>query len=182
MLFKLLFSVNFLIWPGGWRHQRRAAWHCQCHCHWQGECRGSLPGAGLSNQADAARDAAAPPPAISESVTSGTLPYHISGFYTISGHPLTRLGYRLCVPISESGFSFDPILGHVACDPISGSYIGYTPDIGSSCHRYRKPHTWYRDQYWVQYRVSRYRWHDIPISVSISGTNIRCTDIRVGVL
>ncbi len=74
-----------------------------------------------------------------------------------------------CFPIS--GFSFDPISGHVACDPISGTYIGYTLDIGSPCHWYRKPHTWYRDQYRVQYRVSRYRWHDIPISVSISGTN-----------
>ncbi len=49
----------------------------------------------------------------------------------------------------------------------------------SSCHWYRKPHTWYRDQYRVQYRVSRYRWHDIPISVSISGTNIGCPDIWV---
>ena len=81
------------------------------------------------------------------------------------------------VPIS--GFSFDPISGHVACDPISGTYIGYLPDIGSSCHRYRKPHTWYRDQYRVQYQVSRYRWHDIPISVSISGTSIGCPDIGV---
>jgi hypothetical protein len=63
------------------------------------------------------------------------------------------------VPIS--GFSFDPISGHVACDPISGTYIGYLPDIGSSCHRYRKPHT-----------VN----HIPDIGINI-GYNIRCPDI-----
>ncbi len=38
--------------------------------------------------------------------TSGTLPYPISGFYPISGHPLTQ--YRV-------------MSGHVTCDPISGT-------------------------------------------------------------
>ncbi len=107
--------------------------------------------------------------------TSGTLPYPISGLTRYLVTHWHDIGS--CVPIS--GCSFDPISGHVACNPMSGTYIGHTPDIGSSCHRHRKPHTWYRDQYRVQYRVSRYRWHEIPMSVSISGTNIGCPDIGV---
>ncbi len=109
-----------------------------------------------------------------ETVT--TAPYHTRyrGFTRYRVTHWHDIG--LCVPISV--FSFDPISGHVACDPISGTYIGYTLDIGSSCHRHRKPHTWNRDHIsgtisgvtisvtWYpdigvnigyQYRVSRYR-------------------------
>ncbi len=51
-------------------------------------------------------------------------------------HDIMMIGS--CNPIS--GFSFDPISGHVACHPISGTNIGYLPDIGLLCHRYCIPH------------------------------------------
>jgi hypothetical protein len=65
--------------------------------------------------------------------------WYIPGIYQekfIWGFHMPNIGFLPDIgsptaPISgHVSLSFDPISGHVACDPISGTYIGYTPDIG----------------------------------------------------
>ena len=111
----------------------------------------------------------------------------ISGTHPISGHHVTdivnhipdigiNIGYNIGCP------NIGDMISRYRCQyrvPISG-----VPISGYQSHRYRQPHTRYRDQYRVQHRVSRYRGiiatdivsHIPDIGINI-GYNSGCPDI-----